>query len=145
MLTNSEMYEEIRHLWYSMSKRDFYHEDLYLYFERPQKGKGYHGEGEFYIYIISDRYYLSYSERGVEDIIVISKDFVDLKFEIALVMSDNIVYDTIKKNKKKNKNIIGQQSKIALQLKLLNNADSVIFQKAVENYNKYGTLKIWKR
>ena len=143
MLTNLEMYEEIRHLWHSMSKRDLYHEDLYLYFERPQKGKGYHGGGEFYIYVVSQRYFLSYSERGEEYIIVASEDFADLKFEIALIMSDTIVFNMIKESKRKNKNEKEQQSRIDLQLKLLNNVDDVIYQKAVENYNKYGALKIW--
>lgn len=143
MLTNLEMYEEIRRLWYSMSKKELYHEDLYLYFERPQKGKGYHGGGEFYIYIISKRYHLSYSERGEEYIITVSDDFADLKFEIALIMSDKIVFDMIKESKRKNKNEIDQQSRIDLQLKLLNNADEAIYRKAVENYNKYGALRIW--
>ena len=99
MLTNQEMYEEIQNLWYSIAKRDFHHEDLYLYFEEPQKGSGYHGEGEFYIYTRSDRYYLSYSERGSENIITISENFNDIKFEIALVMTDIIAYEVIKKYK----------------------------------------------
>lgn len=143
MLTNQEMYAEIRCLWFSIAKRELYHEDLYLYFEIPKKGRGYHGEGEFYIYTRFNRYYLSYSERGTENIIAVSENFIDIKFEIAIVMSDKIMYEIAKRYKRKY-NKIDQESKIAIQMELLKNADKLIYRKAVENYKKYGTLKIWK-
>ena len=145
MLTNEEMYEEIRQLWISMAKRDLYHNDLYLYFEQPQKGRGYHGEGEFYIYTKAHEYYFSYSERGTENIVAISESFTDIKFEIALIMSDSIVYQMIKSRKGKCIRRMNQETKTTIQLELLNNAGETIYRRAIDNYNKFGTLKIWKQ
>ena len=138
------MYEEIRQLWRSMAKRELFHADLYLYYEKPIKGKGYHGGGEFYLYTADNRYCLSYSERGTEDIIVFSEDFIDIKFEIAFVMTSHIVDETIKIHKRKYKNGLNQEARVAMQLELLNNADKELYQRAIENYKKYGTLRVWK-
>ena len=156
MLTQYEMFQVIRHLWYSMARSEVCNKDFPVYFERPQNGKGYHGGGEFYIYTVGTRYHFSYSELGTEDEIAASNDFQDIAFEIALIMSGDLASEALRKQRKREANRLRcfltkppaeeglkKEEVIAKQMELIKKADEVFYQRALENYEKYQTLRMY--
>ena len=127
MLTNLQMIKQIQALWYKMTSEQY---QFSLYIGQPHNGYGYNGGGEFYIYIKNDEYILSYSEHGTESIIVESVSFDDIKFEVAIIMSDVIVFKILKKHKTKYRNGMDGKIRMDIRLELLKKTGDDIYQKA---------------
>lgn len=97
MLNYLEINKAIQKTWDSLSAEPI---SFHIFLERPIKGKGYCGGGEYYLYMIDDIYILSYSERGNEYILLESKTFEEILKRIQRYMAEGIVSKSFAKEKK---------------------------------------------
>lgn len=132
MLKEKEIYQKAKKLWTILTDEAWQFD---LYFQRPKKGYGYKGGGEYYLYTQETQnttfeYVLSYSERGEERVIIKSNTFEDIEFELAWYMASEILSMNIKKHRHKFKDGIDSQTRRDMQLEILGRCGSVVYQKA---------------
>lgn len=130
-LREEELYREARRLWATLTDEKWRFD---LYIEKPIKGLGHKGGGEYYLYKkeVFDsacEYVLSYSERGEEHILVSSQNFQDIQVELACCMSSKILSVFIKKHPLKFKNGVDGKARRDMQLEIVSKCGPVLYEK----------------
>ena len=131
------MYQRARNLWAILTDEPWQFD---LYVQRPQKGCGYKGGGEYYLYKqesqdLDCEYVFSYSERGEEQIIIKSNNYQDIEFELAWYMSSDILPILIKKQRHKFKDGVDSKTRQDMQLKILSRCGSAVYQRARRRFD----------
>lgn len=131
------MYQRAKNLWAILTDEPWQFD---LYVQRPQKGCGYKGGGEYYLYKrespdVNCEYVFSYSERGEEQIIIKSNNYQDIEFEMAYYMTSDIIPILIKKQRHKFKDGVDSQTRKDMQLELFSKCDSTMYQRAKRRFD----------
>lgn len=130
-VTEEQLYWEAKRLWATLTDEKWRFD---LYIEKPIKGLGHKGGGEYYLYKkeVFDsacEYVLSYSERGEEHILVSSQNFQDIQVELACCMSSKILSVFIKKHPLKFKNGVDGKARRDMQLEIVSKCGPVLYEK----------------